>query len=1101
METSPRKLALPATFAAVIVSWIPTQALAYEPPPLEVADSGTSAAVSWQGSGTLFESTALAAGWADSGAAASPYVVDTNAGPQRFFRLLYETFNYVTVDTNQTTYYDDTGTAITPPPSEGAAWFGQDAEYRDTPPDYTDNGDGTVTDNNTGLIWQQVPPAAFYSWTDAQAYADSLDLAGESDWRLPTIKELLSLADFTGSSRSEIDLPYIDDSFFTIYEPEVIDPAKREIDGQYWSSTAYVGRTINNDSTTFGFNFTDGRIKGYPNGVLSGPTGTAFVRCVRGNPDYGVNNFVDNSDGTITDLATGLMWLKDDSGAYPAAGSRGDGTLSWQEALAWAEDFTHAGYDDWMLPDAKQLHTIVDYTRAPDAEDPASRSAAIDPIFNISEVESWFWTSTSLGDDRFEWGIYTCFGRALAIDQTTFDPTVNAHGAGAMRSDPKAGNPANYATGHGPQFDQVRVYNYARPVRRALPPPAPSPPVELGNVATRIIGAAFAPADLAVPPLSVTFNGMAVNLATVTRPSQQEISFDFDSYGLAPGDYTIEATFAAPYGVQSGTFAIQPSILLLIVDDWGCDASPLHNTAPGAIHANIPHMTTLASEGLLFTRAYSQPTCSPMRATMLTGRQPWQHGVGNPTQASNFSEAEITLPEIFTTTGAPHDMLSVGKWHLGGDDTAYSTRGGWPEFYGINGGGVPDPDGYSNWVKNSNGTTATTTVYSTTDQVNEAKTFIDARVAAGTPWFAWVAFNAPHSPFHDPPASLAPAGGYSTIEDGESTVSHQYRKMLEALDTEIGRLLESVDPAQTNILLIGDNGTPAQVVQAPYGAGHAKGDLYNGGIHVPMIAKGPAVTVTPGSSTDALVHCIDVFSTILDLAGIDEAAVPGLGARGVASTSVLPILRGTDTADRCVVAERGGADPGRAIILGDYPDYKLIINGDPDDDFDIPSFEFYNIGAPANDVNEKSPLDPGSLTGTALDAYNACLAKDLALGGGYSDVPIGGFDTVYIQVSDDDGPRAVPGLTRPNNSDAPIDVVSVTINGDANLPVTVLGRYDWGTDLVEESDDTLDQYWVKVRLTPANGGPYTSAEVVFPDTPSGVSRVFDSSILLVNAHP
>ncbi|MCB1091869.1 MAG: sulfatase-like hydrolase/transferase, partial [Verrucomicrobiae bacterium] len=840
-------------------------------------------------------------------------------------------------DTNQTDSYDVAGNVLDPPPIEGEIYFGQDAVYPNSPPQYTDNGDGTVTDNQTGLTWQQVPPSAFYSWPEAQAYADSLVLAGRTDWRLPTMKELLSLADFNGSSRPEIDRPYIDDSIFTIHDPLAIStfvPAsasstKRDIDGQFWSSDAYVGRTINNDSSTFGFNFIDGRIKAYPNGVLSGPTGTAFVRCVRGNPDYGKNNFIDNGDGTVTDLATGLMWLQEDSGHWPSVG-----TLDWVEALDWAENLVFAGHDDWTLPDAKQLQSIVDYTRAPDADDPAKQSAAIDPIFHTSTEESWCWTSTSLGDDLFAWGIYVCFGRALAIDQTTLLPTVNAHGAGAMRSDPKTGDPSSYASGHGPQKDQVRIYNHVRPVRRISDPPSPQPSTT-DAITVTISGETSAPADIQVPPLSVTFNGVAIDPAVVSRPSAQEILFDFDTSELAPGDYAVTATFASPYGIQTGTYTVHANILLLIVDDWGHDASPIDNTEPGAVLANMPVVETLAAQGLRFTRAYAQPTCSPTRASILCGRQIWQTGVGDPTEANSFSTAEITLPDAFSTMNAPHHLLSVGKWHLGGTDSGYATRGGWPEFYGINGGAVTD---YFSWPKNSNGTVATSTTYSTTDQVDEASAFIEAREAANEPWFTWVAFNAPHTPFHEPPASLAPPGGYSAAAPGETTSSHQYRMMLEALDTEIGRLLEAVNPVRTHIILVGDNGTPGTVVQAPYSSAHAKDSLYNGGTHVPMVVAGPGVNVAPGSTSDAPVHVIDLFSTILEMAGIDESDVPGLAARNPLSTSIVPILSGTDSASRAMIAEAGGSDPGRAILLGSHPDYKLIIHGDPADTTDTPVF-------------------------------------------------------------------------------------------------------------------------------------------------------------------
>jgi len=82
----------------------------------------------------------------------------------------------------------------------------------------------------------------------------------------------------------------------------------------------------------------------------------------------------------------------------------------------------------------------------------------------MTETESWFWTSTTHGDNLF--GIYICFGRALSAWQWRGQP-MNAHGAGAQRSDPKAGDPAGYSRGLGPQGDQIRIYNYARCVRNA----------------------------------------------------------------------------------------------------------------------------------------------------------------------------------------------------------------------------------------------------------------------------------------------------------------------------------------------------------------------------------------------------------------------------------------------------------------------------------------------------------------------------------------------------------------------------------------------------------------------------------------------------------
>lgn len=354
---------------------------------------------------------------------------------------------YVVVDTGQDKCYNNS-TEITCPKA-GEAFYGQDAQYDGSQMSYRHNGDGTVTDLNTGLIWQKTPPSDKYTWDGAMTYAKNLELAGHDDWRLPTIKELYSITAFYGNIRTLT--PYLDIHYFDFEYPDT-SAGWRIIDAQYWSSTRYVGTTMRGDRSAFGFNFADGRIKSYPTGEGGGPTARGYVRCVRGRDGYGQNKYVDNADGTITDLATGLMWTKADSRSR----------LNWQQALSYAENLEYAGHDDWRLPNAKELQSIVDYTRAPDARDPRARGPAIDPIFNLTETESWFWTSTTHGDNLF--GIYVCFGRALSARQWRGDQ-MNAHGAGAQRSDPKSGNPTRWPNGLGPQADEIRIYNYVRCVR------------------------------------------------------------------------------------------------------------------------------------------------------------------------------------------------------------------------------------------------------------------------------------------------------------------------------------------------------------------------------------------------------------------------------------------------------------------------------------------------------------------------------------------------------------------------------------------------------------------------------------------------------------
>ncbi|GAF95222.1 unnamed protein product, partial [marine sediment metagenome] len=227
----------------------------------------------------------------------------------------------------------------------------------------------------------------------------------------------------------------------------------------YCSSTEYVSTTMNGDHTVFGVNFADGRIKGY--GTTT-PRGEKKFYCayVRGNPGYATNDFVDNGDETVTDLATGLTWQQGDDGV----------ARNWQEALAYAEDLVLGGHSAWRLPNAKELQSIVDYTRSP----ATSGSAAIDPVFDCTPIVAedgsvdfgFYWTGTSHldGPRAGASACYVAFGRAWGYMHGHW---MDVHGAGCQRSDPKSGDPSAFPTGFGPQGDARRIYNMVRCVRDA----------------------------------------------------------------------------------------------------------------------------------------------------------------------------------------------------------------------------------------------------------------------------------------------------------------------------------------------------------------------------------------------------------------------------------------------------------------------------------------------------------------------------------------------------------------------------------------------------------------------------------------------------------
>lgn len=377
--------------------------------------------------------------------------------------------SYPVVDTGQVECFNNSTTI--PCPESGKPFYGQDAQFTGNNPSYKDNGDGTITDLVTGLMWQK--GYEVMSYKEAVEKVKTFSLAGHNDWRLPNIKEAYSLIMFSGvdvSSREMNSLPrgavpFINTDYFNF---KYGSNGERVIDVQILSSTLYKGTTMGGQATVFGVNIADGRIKGYPVSDPRTRTGKKFtVRFVRGNPEYGKNNFKDNKDGTISDLATGLMWQKSDS----------EKAMSWEDALLFAEEKnreSYLGYSDWRLPNAKELQSIVDYDRSPQK----TNSAAINPIFEVSRIKDeggntnypFYWSSTTHKNRRDgRSAVYVAFGEALGFFKPPFSQgrgvLQDVHGAGAQRSDPKTGDPGDYPQGHGPQGDVIRILNYVRLVR------------------------------------------------------------------------------------------------------------------------------------------------------------------------------------------------------------------------------------------------------------------------------------------------------------------------------------------------------------------------------------------------------------------------------------------------------------------------------------------------------------------------------------------------------------------------------------------------------------------------------------------------------------
>ncbi|MEK7253764.1 MAG: YHYH protein, partial [Bacteroidota bacterium] len=245
--------------------------------------------------------------------------------------------------------------------------------------------------------------------------------------------------------------------------------------------------------------------------------------------------------------------------------------------------------------------------------------------------------------------------------------------------------------------------------------------------------------------------------------------------------------------------------------------------------------------------------------------------------------------------------------------------------------------------------------YATTEMVNDAIAWTGAQTE---PYFLWLAFNAPHPPYHLPPADLHTYTGLSgTQADINANPVPYFKASLQALDTELGRLFDSLEAHNqldsTDFIFIGDNGNTMQTTQAPNITDHAKGTIYQYGAHVPMIISGPSV-VNPGRVSDAQVNVVDLFSTILELFGFCDwhAEIPH--ARPVDSRSILPILSNLSDEIRPwafteIFYTTPTDDDGKAMR---NQDYKLL-------KFDGGNREFYHL---ANDSLETNNLLLGNLT-------------------------------------------------------------------------------------------------------------------------------------------
>lgn len=394
----------------------------------------------------------------------------------------------------------------------------------------------------------------------------------------------------------------------------------------------------------------------------------------------------------------------------------------------------------------------------------------------------------------------------------------------------------------------------------------------------------------------------------------------------------------------------QQNTILIIADDVSPDYFGFYSKSTDT--ANSPNIRELLRNGIQFTKAWAAPVCSPTRAGIFTGRYSFRTGVG--AVITNAASPQLDTSEISITkllklyAPATYNTGSVGKWHL---HTATPAKLLFPNKMGYNfysGNFNGQINNYYNYTRITNGKIDTVKNYATTQTVNDAIGWMDT-MNRSKPYFLWLAFNAPHSPFHLPPSNLCNTTGLSgTTTDINTNPKKYFKAAIEAMDSEIGRLIDYLKAnnlyANTNIIFIGDNGNATQVAQIA-NKNKAKGTLYDYGIRVPMIISGPAI-VNPNRISDALVSTPDLYSTIAELGGLSnwKNFVKG---RSIDSKSLMPILKNQSASVRTwIFSEQFNvptiANDGKTIR---NIDYHLIR-------FDNGTEEFYNQTVDVEEVND-----------------------------------------------------------------------------------------------------------------------------------------------------
>ncbi|WP_375558598.1 sulfatase-like hydrolase/transferase [Bernardetia sp. OM2101] len=401
-------------------------------------------------------------------------------------------------------------------------------------------------------------------------------------------------------------------------------------------------------------------------------------------------------------------------------------------------------------------------------------------------------------------------------------------------------------------------------------------------------------------------------------------------------------------GITNPTMSNSPNILFIIADDMGKDAT--NGFSEGNIKPITPTLDNIKNTGLSFTNFWTAPTCSPTRSATITGKYGYRTGVK--WAGDVLSNSETVLQKyINEQTNNKYATAVIGKWHLAGANNTFN-----PENFGIDyyaGMITGTAQSYYNWSFSENGASSIETQYITEKFTDLA---IDWVGKQDKPWFLWLAYTAPHTPFHAPPTEMHSQGNLPEYTEGLDELPY-YMAAIEAMDFQIARLLNTMSQEErdnTIIIFIGDNGTPNQVAQTPYSSRTVKGTLYQGGINCPLFVSGNGISRT--GTDENLINTTDLFATIAELAGLTISEIND-------SKSFKPLFISSSTHREYIYSEMNSDRDNIWTIRNQK--YKIIANA-------FGSQEMYNL---QTDPYENTNLLNSPLSDEENTAKNALEAK------------------------------------------------------------------------------------------------------------------------------